>query len=111
MRTVSFELAKQLKEAGYPQESNFYYQNDISPELYSYKGIVMNGDEIASPTADEILEQFAYCHKAEWLLISKDPTREKWVIDFKSKLVMFKGDSLADAVAKMWLYLKENNLL
>lgn len=70
MKTVSLELSKQLKEAGYPQTRvSFYYVLDDSVEeklkpwyvlvfrgQYKNLGFQANTKRYASPTADEILD-------------------------------------------------------
>lgn len=65
MKTVSLELAKQLKENGYPQMSDFSWTRDAELQNQTeYKLLVINPahkahwvEYIASPSADEILEK------------------------------------------------------
>lgn len=79
MKTVSLELAKRLKEAGYPQEPGFrycgghdWYENPDDPEgrFEVCKNDALLGEDeycetagltceyfISSPTADEIIDQ------------------------------------------------------
>jgi hypothetical protein len=152
MKTVSLELAKQLKKAGYPQEGERFWgedhegarlfshntYKDYSAATYSGKKKLFyktldNGNDIyedfivgVSPTADEILEQLPddiYDKKEDgWftLTIHKVTDREDhyegWEVLYKEvngNLVFCieKEVSLSDVAAKMWLYLKENNLL
>jgi len=122
---ASLELAKQLKEAGYPQESLFEWVNtkggftklisvysgdEISTEVVYGKII----DRFAAPTATEIGEQLP-----ENVMSFKAPTPSKdWICRFYDYTGTFEFDSYqeiekteADARAKMWLYLKSNNLL
>lgn len=113
MKTVNLDLSKQLKEAGYPQKSFFswsWYGNRNYPdwEVIPKWG---NESEYAAPLADEILEQLPCATQQEWFVISKNPSKEEWVIDWNTKNEMFKGDTLADAAAKMWLYLKKEGLI
>src|SRR5690349_7346958 len=82
MKITSLELSKQLKEAGYPQESYFYWNEYTvnhnkgwklqhwTPEHMdnyrkNYEGKAKGGliakTIIASPTADEVLEQLPDC--------------------------------------------------
>lgn len=117
---VSLELAKQLKEAGYPQESVLrwhYYgsgkewavvQSGFSDLLINHAqkhSRLENAKEskwIAAPTAAEIGEQLRcgdfempYMFDSQWAQL-------KYGILKKTE---------ANARAKMWLYLKQNNLL
>lgn len=142
MKTVSLELAKQLKSAGFPQESEFWYKkiltsdklpslihlNKVEVELAkiaSYKS-GLSANYCSSPTADEILDHLpdrivadeAMCFD---LNIWSNPSYPRWVVsywwdeDTRRKSGMdnknISDNSLADAAAKMWLYLKNNNLL
>ena len=63
---TSFELSKQLKEAGYPQEESLFYwiifkNGDKSLSIFSNLGIgditEENYEKYAAPTASEILER------------------------------------------------------
>jgi len=143
MKTVSLELAKQLKEKGYPQDITFsgsyFYQGTINEiekeegyvllshrELLGFKGAI----KILAPTADEILERlparitnpstrnmdrltfFIRGHAGD---DSKQDVRDGFTLEYwtnyNQPLVRIRDDTLADAAAKMWLYLKENDLL
>lgn len=65
MKTVSLELAKQLKETGFPQEAEFWWvieDPDWNEEpAVKHKSTLVNkpprDNVIAAPTADEILDQ------------------------------------------------------
>lgn len=131
MITVNLELSKQLKEAGYPQENHeFYWLEQVSPgRSKTYPdGMfrLVRGKEtslpeqfvFASPTADEILEQLPAQIKNKRLQIDKMPAGEFCIsyIPFNAsdqeEIVVFgTTPSLADAAAKMWLYLKKEGLL
>jgi hypothetical protein len=141
MKTTSLELSKQLKEAGFPQEgSSFYYwrrggrpyQLDCSKELYT-------GDKalIAAPLAEEILDllpddipehpdgrgtkmltidkQNAYFDEegdlvdADWTVYYHTRNYGKKETDYGNYVSV--GLTLADAAARLWLYLKQNNPL
>lgn len=126
MITVNLELSKKLKEAGYPQKGNFewtYVPNDLYSEnptgssqmiMPAIGGVT----GIASPTADEILDFLPAQIKNKRLQIDKMPAGEFCIsyIPFNAsdqeEIVVFgTTPTLADTLAKMWLYLKENNLL
>lgn len=132
---VSLDLAKQLKEAGYPQESEFCWYSHRHPNINGGKfydtlewGHAYEGDYdtynllAAAPLANELLEQLPYyieqgtgyylnCTKAgEGMYICfyrADNDEHTPVMNMKS----FGGGSLPDALAEMWLYLKKENLL
>ena len=64
MKTVSLELSKQLKESGYPQETEFcYYRN--ADEYHFLRNPTINDKYLlpfpdkmyASPTSDEIFDE------------------------------------------------------
>lgn len=130
MKTVSLELEKLLKEKGFPQETAFYLINwhqDASNEKDELKYGKPDKDLMyftyAAPTADEILDLLPDHIKKDgefyFIVIIKTPT-EYGVRYENSGKIDYIGtdggggileDSLADAAAKMWLYLKENNLL
>jgi hypothetical protein len=161
---TSLEISKQLKRAGYPQESLFYWEtvtdkHNVAPRLVRYsrlepsKGTYNNGDEyeenwFAAPTAEELLGHLdIYYPKALKRTLKKINDKIYFTdlyLDFgkeinrdlvffstlngaadstnffqggeifkfdKIKLPVFKDKSLANVLAKMWLYLKKNNLL
>ena len=136
MKTVSLGLSKQLKEAGYPQESYFLYypyedeerkgkyflqsthDSNYMPEIWPIQ------KAIASPTADEILDQLPTVIKDKegfplgMMILSIDGTEQRlWKVTYQEMhsdtedIIGFNGMSLADAAAKMWLYLKKEGLL
>lgn len=130
MKTVSLELSKQLKEAGYPQESYFYWEKWVTEEegysLLHYISITeWNEDDknrmFTSPTADEILDQLPISVKTNEIhfFIKLYKSGIYWIISYLQKdltevyknLYQTSSESIADAAAKMWLYLKKNNLL
>ena len=114
MKTVSLELSKQLKEAGYPQETEFcYYRNADEYHFLRnpFEGKMRPFPEktYASPTADEILEQLP-----EYVMVHRE--NSGWYCEFKTVSgrktdIGFFGDTIADAAAKMWLYLKKEKLI
>lgn len=133
MKTVSLELSKQLKEAGYPQEGEFVYLvdkwglrdnafwrlEDLSDSDINHFDASKDCNIFSSPTADEILEIIPIPLKAGANyrpVLSRSPQTGKWEIilihptngnDYK----VFKGESLANAAAVMWLYLKKEGLI
>lgn len=134
MKIVSLELAKQLKEAGYPQNySEFYWLTRFQEKesiLQNKSAIAMGiyyDQSISAPTADEILEQlpFRLDHSREHYLIigkqymghyaigycyKKRSSHMNIMINQKGNII-FVDPELPNVLAKMWLHLKENNLL
>lgn len=125
MKTVSLELSKQLKEAGYPQNMDWIYSWYCSESDCEERELQTRDDNycescgrvvevILSPTADEILEQLpARLKDGDELEMIKYP--EKYVVGYwheADQWSMAEEDiSLADSAAKMWLYLKKEGLL
>lgn len=127
IETVSLQLAKDLKEAGFPQEWKkqcFYW---TIPEFnekeafcrYSFfpntesEDIKILGEFYVSPTAEEILEKIPLLiHKHTWKL-DEVYIRLKAPKGYKMSFDGYEiwEENLAECAGKMWLYLKKNNLL
>lgn len=121
---TSLELSKKLKEVGFPQESLFYWWVDvedsdeekIDPEVGIGKSRVSFMENISAPTAEEIgreLPEYLYKTGANYFL-----KMMSGIIYFKAQSADGKifdtpssSKSEANARAKMYIYLKENNLL
>ena len=122
---VSLELAKQLKEAGYPQETLFYWIG-IEGEVGDLcrKGeapladFILNNDEklkkyvpegfcYAAPLASELGEHLKFL--GNYLEITH--WKHGWRVYDKDHGGFQEDFNLSDCLAKMWLYLKQNNLL
>lgn len=130
MKTVSLELTKQLKEAGFPQdpkESYFAWEIGTDGKPYLEKNIIeKGGDEpsyFAAPIADELLESLPNTlnrgSEIPWYLVIRkvietvdnDEYQIFYERGFNNHIVMEFDENLADALAKMWLYLKKHNYL
>lgn len=153
MKTVNLELSKKLKEAGFPQETAFYYdayhlgqtgKDGEKIELVAFKQIENEHFQcFASPTADEILDllpwKLNFIKDLEHYLTIVHAFDDDWdlryrtfasygdqeITDFEMKHFQgggmrpvtngqpfwSNGESLADAAAQMWLYLKKSDLL
>lgn len=83
----------------------------LGEDEYCHKAELTCEYFIASPTADEILEKLPCATQQEWFVISVDPGNKEWVIEWHNRGYLYRGESLADAAAKMWLYLKKENLI
>src|SRR5215471_12039049 len=116
MKTVSKDLAVQLKEAGFPQsKSEFYWvesnHKDKFIVVYS-AGLAPHIRLFAAPTAEEIFERLPECIELNNTLwaITIEKYFDKWHIRYgQSEDCM--DEMLAEAAGKMWLYLKKENQL
>ncbi len=139
MKTVSLETAKQLKEAGFPQESHFkwvegsngkgkYFIECDERVITSHAG----WDTVAAPTAEEILERLPTLIKSDQidgrdreyhLEINKIDSGydlryiDRWTDLDTDKMARtipnggyFANASFAEAAAKLYLYLKKEAL-
>lgn len=121
---TSLELAKQLKEAGYPQihDCEFIWWKDPEKGITKWM-LTMHADKfpqvttprtsdiVSAPLATELLEQIHllprtaptkfYISMALDIFNVEDLIRGKFV----------QSHSLPDALAEMWLYIKKEELL
>lgn len=133
MNRVSLELAKQLKDAGFPQDKaeKHHYGGNIGEAINKKESIIehVTKNKWAIPSADEILDELpamiVFNYEDEdteyYLVIEKYPHSNHYeliyVTDGEHSSIYDNGDcrqtgkTVADAAAKMWLYLKENDLL
>ncbi len=118
-QVVSLELSKQLKEAGYPQEGLFWWgipQNSYPNHTFAiveYRYISQrhwDGKKpIVAPTVAELGERLKGKTSMPYYL------RGKWVYNNDNAnlpiTIHISEDTEAGARAKMYLYLKKENLL
>jgi hypothetical protein len=102
---MDYELAKQLKAAGFPQKGDWwfrkYYDGEIG-KINAHRDIPAKEDAY-SPTLSELVEacgeEFYYLRKTtNWFasaLFDSTDIREVW------------GDTPEEAVAKLWLALNK----
>lgn len=125
IKTVTLQTAKKLKEAGFPQKGDYWWSNvlqdkfDLSSEQTwqcghgKYFHVDFENEEvnIAAPTAEEVLELLPRkIAQREWIRILRGSHDRLWHITYGHHRKV-RDESLAEASAKMWLYLKKNNLL
>lgn len=119
--TVSLELAQQLKEAGYPQESLFYwFSNNKKTEYWVMRAHREHFTEqgwkdlmdivIAAPTASELGEQLGIAGPDKTIKAYGD------LYGFKNtgsigSIGLIRLLTQPDRLAEMWLYLKKQGLL
>mgnify|MGYP001002826508 CR=1 FL=1 len=122
MKTVSLEIAKQLHEAEFPQESflcwfEFKHGWDLAPtatmltEVRRIRSGYVGKEIIQAPTADEILDELPEYVDNRYMSIWKEDGVWFFEYDEHTEIPIIKGNCLVDACAKMWLYLKKEGLL
>jgi len=120
MKTVSLKYAAQLKANGFPQahrECWFWYKTDEWKLWFSQFNddfsLYEEKDFCMSPTADEILDILPNRlgkEKRKGLLEIDKTTAKNYCVMY-TFIKSVNSNSLADALARMWLYLKEKDLL
>ena len=117
MQVCLLELSKRLKELGYPQEGLWYRIKKINGDwdLVCFSdGVLEDTDEytekIVAPTVAELGEKLPdkyFTYKT----MNKFPVADLLHEDCMPNVWCFTSDTEANARAKLWIYLKENNLL
>ena len=119
---VSLELAKELKENGFKQDCLFEYQM-AKGGIFNVTNLMMSGqniqgiivDRFSAPTVSELGEELPDEINSLFLKIIK-MDKERWEVyyqDYAKENIIVCGSakSFANAMAKMWLYLKKEGLL
>jgi hypothetical protein len=128
--TVEKEIAFELKENGFPQDSYFYAIWNGLLKKYEYLNKDMgvfkdNESKISLPTAEELLKELPESieYKGKMLYLNVNTLSRKHYlkyeyVDMCEPLYLtlnnefgIKDKKLCNALAKYWLYLKKNNLL
>lgn len=127
--TVSLTTARALKEAGYDKETLFNWQNAESTDDYGYHKdlwCLTKTDEIwnekyqriSAPCSDEILEELPeHIPSGHRLVVLK--IEKEYCVAYQALIPMsglythveYCNESLPEALAAMWLYLKKEGLL
>lgn len=119
--TTSLKMAKRLKEAGYPQEGEFWWKH-YEKNKVGQLPVLMPDEDIndsfmedyyAAPLATELLERIPvrlYISKEKQPLAGNSIL---WHVSGQegSGIPIFAEESLTDALAECWLYLKQEGLL
>lgn len=123
---VSLEIAKQLKEAGWKKETEFWW---VDLTFSRGEWLLRNSFEASrfkeqtkypAPLATEILEELPCIIKIKQFLGSMDGHLETYKKEYKGKIwygVCYRSIkhctdfTLPNALAKMWIYLKKEGLL
>lgn len=128
-QVCSLELAKELKELGYPQESLFYWDigkfpvrqdgKDRKPFIQFSKKVLINESYISAPTVAELgkkLPQIIKIKKIKYQLFCSVAMDKKWFVVYANEkdytdnapFPFLICDTEADARAKMLIYLIKN---
>lgn len=125
--TPSFETCKALKEAGFKQETEFYYHEDewdnisldhkaLEDDHGEYCGRILR--ICAAPTAEEIMEELPatlgtpYYRLTITLEDGNGPNKYcAYYGEDKYKEIGFWNSNLSEALASLWLWAKSNNYL
>jgi hypothetical protein len=130
MKTTSLELSKQLKEAGFPQESfMFYCQADDAGnsdpayiDLYPNDYGMIDGKDIvkmyAAPTAEEILDELPkeiLFKGVSYRLRINALIGDAWSIEYRSfdggEFCSKHDKTLSELAGRMWIDLKGEGLI
>ncbi len=117
---VDLEIAKELKENGFPQKSYFRYQINTSGEVEIETiefSIHDNVTEIYSaPTSDEILSELPNVINEFWLVIA--PVGEGCIVGYWENgcdngkgLEHYFDEKLSNALSNIWLDLKKEGYI
>lgn len=118
---VSLELSRELKENGYPQEGEMWWMESywgdgtmIRWDIVSEKDKDIGENSCVSPLATELLERLP----VPLLVFTKMPKGKKeiqyiitYADTFGKNPATTIDESLPNALAKMWLYLRKEKLI
>lgn len=111
-KTVSLETAKLLKEAGWPQDGgtveHWYRPNGYLVDRFDYSGTSPNKDYTAAPDVSELLAALPGGKKGIVLFKAEDGYQVRYP-DTDSPA--FKNANPAEALAQLYLALKEQKLV
>lgn len=105
---MNYKLAKQLKDAGFPQASSgFYYWNRELLGYGVYMGLLYE-DKIVThsikvPTLSELIE---VCGNENFFQLTFMASNKNWFAECDS--CQGKGSTPEEAVARLWLELKKD---
>jgi len=115
---VDFDIAKELKKNGYPQEGNFAFFNMRQPDgeiilcHYGSKKYVV----AFAPCSDELVKQLPSYFDIEThtpikgLILSITKGDKDFMINYGSHFII-NADKLANGLAKIWICLKKEGYI
>ena len=107
-QVVSLELAKQLKEAGYPQEGLWWWNTHYDDGHWLHR-FGDGFDEMMVISSDK--RNSSTNAKQKFCCFEMHYSPELKCYGFDKRNVLFEANTEANARAKMWLYLKKEGLL
>jgi len=113
---ISLETAKKLKAAGFPQKSDYWFwlEDDGSADLVDHKSSLSWVNDVAAPAAQEIADELdkgiviQRYHGGNFMPANRWSARVASTKRPHSISGEF-ADTMAEALAALWLALKENN--
>lgn len=115
---MDYELAKQLKDAGFPQNGAGKYRTEKMQSVYD-NGIGNNprysartyDEKLYIPTLEELIEA---CGDKLFALFRKGPTvwvadGGEWIGGYFGNEYCIQGKTPSEAVARLWLALNKNS--
>jgi len=121
MKTTSYEISKQLLEAGFKAETDFYWAkwNEGDPELVHAKdGTPSLIEKVLAWDLETILEALPesvkFHNKWAWFEMDKNFIIYEFTDEDNTCLFDFhkkENESLADTAARLWLELKKKKII
>lgn len=124
---VSKDLAQKLKDAGYPQKTEFYWHKHWSNKIWTLeaKSLTDCGESLATPLSDELLEQIPkeiagkrYLHystgwkRGEPSVLWSYRTNDPYIsAEEMGEFLDCSADTSANSLALLWLWCKANGHL
>lgn len=106
---TSLEISRQLKVAGWNKETALWWVR-YSDNEWGVNSRLVGFNPISAPLATEILEELPYKVENCYLVCCK--AYSGFIVRYfdyeKTEIRNEKADTLPNALAKMWLYLKRN---
>ena len=109
MKTTSYEISKQLKEAGFEAEFNFHYKATDHCNLYDSGYEDYKDRNTPAYDLETILDALKQTRKRIMIVVKSD----NWGINFDYQFNKYsqENESLADTAGRMWLMLKEKGII
>jgi len=129
MKTVSYKLAKKLKELGFKGATTHYWIKPVGYKARVAKGKkfgFVEGDfapypeqrpkRYKAPTLDEMIDALPAGYKVKGMLQQPLFTMYKGLVgyfsgEYSGHYRNCENDNMADACAELWILLKENKLI
>ena len=97
---MDYELAKRLKDVGFQQKK--FGVHDITSEPICYEPTL---EELIEACGEELMLTQSPKRDNVWVASKPDPSKNVWAEDYKP--FFGHGDTPSEAVANLWLVLKD----